>query len=79
VQRIRDEAHRFAIGYHRRVRRSETMASALDNVPGIGPKRKRALLQKFGSVRAIKEAPINEIAAVVGMTQSLAQRVKGSL
>ncbi|HUU62870.1 MAG TPA: excinuclease ABC subunit UvrC [Dehalococcoidia bacterium] len=79
VQRIRDEAHRFAIGYHRRVRRSETMASALDNVPGIGPKRKRALLQKFGSVRAIKEAPIDEMAAVVGMTQSLAQRVKESL
>ena len=79
VQRIRDEAHRFAIGYHRRVRRSEAMASALDKIPGIGPKRKRALLQKFGSVRAIKEAPIEEMAAVVGMTQSLAQRVKESL
>jgi len=55
------------------------MASALDNVPGIGPKRKRALLRKFGSVQAIKEAPIYEMAAVVGMTQSLAQRVKESL
>lgn len=79
VQRIRDEAHRFAIGYHRRVRRSEAMSSALDNVPGIGPKRKRALLQKFRSVRAIKDAPIDEMAAVVGMTQSLAQRVRESL
>ncbi len=79
VQRIRDEAHRFAIGYHRRVRRSETMASALDSVPGIGPKRKRALLQKFGSVRAVKESPIDEMAAVIGMTQSLAQKVKESL
>jgi len=79
VQRIRDEAHRFAIGYHRRMWRSEAMASALDNVPGIGPKRKRALLRKFGSVQAIKEAPIYEMAAVVGMTQSLAQRVKESL
>ena len=79
VQRIRDEAHRFALGYHQRVRRSEAMTSALDNVPGIGPKRKRALLKKFGSVRAIKEAPIDEVAAVMGMTRSLAQRVKGYL
>lgn len=79
VQRIRDEAHRFAIGYHRRVRRSQTTASALDNVPGIGPKRKRALLRKFGSVRGVKEAPLDEMAAVVGMTESLAQRVKESL
>jgi len=79
VQRIRDEAHRFAIGYHRGVRRGETMASALDSVPGIGPKRKRALLLKFGSVRAVKEAPLDEMAAVVGMTRSLAQRVKESL
>jgi len=76
VQRIRDEAHRFALGYHHRVRRSEALTSALDNVPGIGPKRKRALLKRFGSVRAIKEAPIDEVAAVVGMTRSLAQRVK---
>ena len=79
VQRIRDEAHRFALGYHRRVRRSEAMASALDNVPGVGPKRKRALLRKFGSVKAIREADIDEIAAVVGMTRSLAQRVREHL
>ena len=79
VQRIRDEAHRFALGYHRRVRRSEAMASALDNIPGVGPKRKRALLRKFGSVKAIREADIDEIAAVVGMTRSLAQRVKEHL
>lgn len=79
VQRIRDEAHRFALGYHRRVRRSEAVASALDNVPGVGPKRKRALLRKFGSVKAIREADIDEIAAVVGMTRSLAQRVKEHL
>ena len=76
VQRIRDEAHRFALGYHQRVRRSKAMASALDNVPGIGPKRKRALLKRFGSVKAIKDAPIDEVAAVVGMTHSLAERVK---
>lgn len=76
VQRIRDEAHRFALGYHQRVRRSESIASALDNVPGIGPKRKRALLRKFGSLKAIKEAPMDEVAAVIGMTRSLAERVK---
>ena len=76
VQRIRDEAHRFAVGYHHKVRRSEAVASALDNVPGIGPKRKRALLKKFGSVRVIKEADIDELAAVIGMTRSLAQKVK---
>lgn len=76
VQRLRDEAHRFALGYHQRVRRTESMASALDNVPGIGPKRKRALLKRFGSVKAIKEADLDELAAVIGMTRSLAQRVK---
>ena len=76
VQRIRDEAHRFAIGYHRRLRRSEAVASALDNVPEVGPKRKQALLRKFGSLKAIREADIDEIAAVAGMTRSLAQRVK---
>ncbi len=79
VQRIRDEAHRFALGYHQRVRRAESITSALDNVPGIGPKRKRALLKKFGSVKAIKEAPLDEVAAVLGMTRSLAQRVKECL
>ena len=76
VQRIRDEAHRFAIGYHRRLRRSEAVASALDNVPEVGPKRKQALLRKFGSLKAIREADIDEIAAVAGMTRSLAQRVR---
>lgn len=79
VQRIRDEAHRFALGYHHSVRRTEAMASALDNVHGIGPKRKRALLKNFGSVKAIREADIDDIAAVVGMTRSLAQRVKECL
>jgi len=76
LQRLRDEAHRFALGYHRRVRRTESMASALDNVPGIGPKRKKALLTKFGTLQAIREADLDEVAAVVGMTRSLAQRVK---
>jgi excinuclease ABC subunit C len=58
------------------VRRAEYTTSALDNVPSIGPKRKRALLKKFGSVKAIKEAPLDEVAAVIGMTRTLAKRVK---
>ena len=56
VQRIRDEAHRFAITYHRKVRAKAGMQCALDSIPGIGPKRKRALLRKFGSVKGIREA-----------------------
>jgi excinuclease ABC subunit C len=79
VQRIRDEAHRFALGYHHKVRRRAAMASALDNVHGIGPKRKKALLKEFGSVKAIKDADVDDIAAVIGMTRSLAQRVKECL
>jgi excinuclease ABC subunit C len=75
-QRLRDEAHRFALGYHQRVRKKETFASALDTVPGIGPKRKRALLRQFGSVKAIREAPLEELAAAQGMTLSLAKKVK---
>jgi excinuclease ABC subunit C len=52
------------------------MGSALDSVPGVGPKRKKALLRKFGSVKAIREAGIDDIAAVPGMTQAMAQKIK---
>jgi excinuclease ABC subunit C len=76
VQRIRDEAHRFAITYHRGLRQKRSIQSALDAVPGIGPKRKKALLRKFGSVKAVREAPIEEIASTLGFTQSLAEKVK---
>ena len=76
VQRIRDEAHRSAVTYHRGVRAKKSITSALDGVPGIGPKRKKALLKKFGSVKGIREAPIDEIASTVGFTQSLAEKVK---
>jgi len=79
IQRIRDEAHRFAIGYHHKVSEKESMRSALDSVPGIGPKRKKALLRKFGSVKGIREADIDDIAAVPGMTRSLAEKLKESL
>ena len=76
LQRLRDEAHRFALGYHRKIRHRETFTSALDAIPGIGPNRKRALLKQFGSVQAIREASTEELAAVKGMTRSSAQKIK---
>jgi excinuclease ABC subunit C len=76
VQRVRDEAHRFAITYHRGLRSKVGMQSSLDTIPGVGPKRKKALLKKFGSVRAIREASVEEIAATVGFTAALAETVK---
>ena len=76
IQRIRDEAHRFAITYHRKLRNKATQKSILDTIPGIGPKRKRALLRKFGSVKAVKEADTDQIASTVGFTLSLARTVK---
>jgi len=79
VQRIRDEAHRFAITYHRNVRGKAATQSVLDGIPGIGPKRKRALIRKFGSVKNLRAAPIEEIASTVGFTQRLAETVKRSL
>ena len=79
VQRIRDEAHRFAITYHRQLRGKSQVSSALDNVPGIGPKRKKALLRKFGSVKAVREASVEEVAASAGFTEALAGRVKDHL
>ena len=75
VQRIRDEAHRFAITYHRDVRKKSGMRSALDEIAGVGPKRKKALLRKFGSVKAIREATVEEIAATPGFTRSVAEKV----
>jgi excinuclease ABC subunit C len=76
VQRVRDEAHRFAITFHRQVRGKAATQSALDSIPGIGPRRKKALLRKFGSVKAIREAPVEEVASTVGFTRALAEKVK---
>src|SRR5215471_759047 len=79
VQRIRDEAHRFAITYHRAVRGRTGLRSALDEVEGIGPKRKRELLRRFGSVKGIRGATLEELAAVPGMTLKQARVLKSSL
>jgi len=79
LQRLRDEAHRFALSYHQKIRQKRTFASVLDTIPGIGSRRKRALLRQFGSVRAIQEASLEELAATKGITQGLAKRIKESL
>jgi excinuclease ABC subunit C len=76
VQRIRDEAHRFGITYHRKLRSDRTFKSVLDEIPGIGPKRKQALMKHYGSVRAISAASIDELAALNGMTRDAAEKVK---
>ena len=76
VQRARDEAHRFAVTFHRERRSKKSVQSALDLVPGIGPKRKRMLIRRFGSLRGVSNASVEEIAAVPGMTLTLARNVK---
>jgi len=76
IQRIRDEAHRFAITAHRRARRKLGLASTLEAVPGIGPKRRKALLRAFGTMDHIREASVDELAAVPGMTRTVAERIK---
>lgn len=76
LQRIRDEAHRFALAYHQRLRQVKGLRSALDEIPGIGPKRKAALLRRFGTVDGIRSASVEELASVEGMTRSLAERIK---
>jgi excinuclease ABC subunit C len=79
VQRIRDEAHRFAITYHRDVRGKRALHSELDEIEGIGPGRKKALLKRFGSVRRIRDASVEEVASVPGISRELAERLKGHL
>jgi excinuclease ABC subunit C len=68
VQRVRDEAHRFAIGYHRAARSKRTFRSELDQIPGIGPTKRRILLSRFGSVRGVRGASETELALAVGKT-----------
>ncbi|MBO8142329.1 MAG: excinuclease ABC subunit UvrC [Firmicutes bacterium] len=75
LQRIRDEAHRYAITYHRRLRDQRTTRSVLDDIPGVGPRRKRELIKRFGSVAGVRRATVDEIAAVPGISRSLAERI----
>jgi excinuclease ABC subunit C len=66
LQRIRDEAHRFAVTFHRRARSMRDLRSELDNVPGVGPRRRKALLTRFGSLAGVRRATREELASVVG-------------
>lgn len=79
LQRIRDEAHRFAITAHRSRRSKSGLASQLDEIPGVGPNRRRALLRAFGSIEAMRGASLEQLAAVKGITQALAASIKGHL
>jgi excinuclease ABC subunit C len=79
VQRIRDEAHRFAVTFHRQRRSRASLQSKLDDVPGIGPKRRQALIKQFGSVKAIKDASVEQLEQVPGITSAIAAQIKSTL
>ena len=79
IQRLRDEAHRFAVTYHRRLRQKSLSASVLDEIPNVGPKRKQALLQHFGSVDAIREASLDGLLSVKGIPRSVAENIRKHL
>jgi excinuclease ABC subunit C len=75
IQRMRDEVHRFAIGTHRAKRAKAIGATPLDDVPGVGATRKRALLAHFGSAKAVARANLADLTAVAGISQSMAQTI----
>ena len=75
IQRLRDEAHRFAIGSHRARRKKALTKNPLDDISGIGPKRKRALLQHFGSTKAIARAGVEDLLSVEGISREFAKRI----
>ncbi|MGH2538839.1 MAG: excinuclease ABC subunit UvrC [Candidatus Promineifilaceae bacterium] len=79
VQRVRDEAHRFANEGHRKQRAKVGVASILDNIPGVGPKRRRALMDQFGSLEGLRHASLEEVAAVPGIPFQVAQAIKAYL
>ncbi|HYS20124.1 MAG TPA: excinuclease ABC subunit UvrC [Gemmatimonadales bacterium] len=79
LQRARDEAHRFAVSYSRRRRTQRTIASELLTIPGIGPRRRRSLLERFGSLAGVKTASSAEIAALPGFSTTLAERILETL
>ncbi len=79
VERIRDEVHRWAVGYHRKLRGKQYHTSSLEKIPGIGPSRTNELLKAFGSLRRLKEATVEEIAQVKGFSESIAAKLHESL
>jgi excinuclease ABC subunit C len=79
VKRVRDEAHRFAVAYHRDLRSKAMTASVLDEVPGVGPERKKVLLSAFGSLKRLRDASVDEVAAVPGIPRDVAEDVVATL
>ena len=79
IQRLRDEAHRFAITYHRKLRHKSLSESVLDGIPNIGPKRKQALLQEFGSIDGIRKASLDELLSVKGIPRNVAENIRKNL
>jgi excinuclease ABC subunit C len=79
LMRIRDEAHRFAITYHKKLRGKRALVSELDGVPGIGIKRKKELIKRFGTISKIRESTVDEIASVPGLNKKLAEELKKCL
>ncbi len=79
LKRIRDEVHRFAISYHKKLRASRTFESPLEKIPGIARQRRFALLRHFGSIEAIRNAPVEEIAAIKGFNRTLAEKIHDAL
>ena len=75
MQRLRDEAHRFAITFHRQLRSKSSLQSTIDDVPGIGPKKRKALINHFGSVKKIQNSSIEEISSLPGITKILAEKI----
>jgi excinuclease ABC subunit C len=75
IQRLRDEAHRFAIGTHRAKRAKGLTANPLDEIAGIGPTRRRALLRHFGSAKAVSRAGVEDLKAVAGISEEMAQKI----
>jgi excinuclease ABC subunit C len=79
IQRVRDEAHRFALRQHQSSRRRQTLTSTLESIAGIGPARRKALIKTFGSIEGLRKAKMEDIAAIPGMTRAIAERVKSEL
>ncbi|HEV8177736.1 MAG TPA: helix-hairpin-helix domain-containing protein, partial [Gemmatimonadales bacterium] len=79
LQRARDEAHRFGLAYNRKRRSQRTITSELLNIPGVGPTKRRRLLERFGSLAGVKSASIAELAGVPGFSRGLAERILGYL
>ena len=79
LQRIRDEAHRFALAYHQNLRKKTMRKSVLDGIPGIGDSRRKALIRKFGSLAGVKRASLEELMAVPGITRPVAEKLYETL